>query len=116
MSDELVIYLLVREDIKMSKGKTAVQCCHAVEDLIIRCPKQLLQQYKRSNHAKICLKIHDLEEMQDLMHECSKAGYQYYQVVDAGLTELKPDTPTVLGIGPVNKIKINPIVNKLKLL
>lgn len=117
MSDnQLIIYLLVRDDIKMSKGKTVAQCCHAVEDLIIRCPRPLLQLYRKSNNPKISLKIKDLEQMEDLMSQCSKLGIQYYQVIDAGLTQLKPDTPTVLGIGPVSKSKIKPLIHDLKLL
>jgi len=116
MNDELVIYLLVRDDIKMSKGKTAAQCCHAVQDLIIQCPKHILKQYTKNHNTKICLKIHDLEEMEEIINDCTKEGFLYCQVIDAGLTELQPNTATVLGIGPISKNKINPIVNQLKLL
>ena len=55
---EVVIYLLVRQDLKMSKGKIVAQCCHAVQDLILAC--EVIEQYIVGEHPKIALKIKDL--------------------------------------------------------
>ena len=115
-SNELVMYLLVRMDLKMSKGKMVAQCGHAVEDLIRKCPVAIYHQYKLHDHPKITLKINDLVEMEFIMETCRQTNIPYHQVVDAGRTQLEPDTPTVLGIGPVEKDKMNKIVGNLKLL
>lgn len=114
--NDMVIYFLVRTDLKMSKGKIVAQCCHAVEDLITRCPRPLLLKYKNCNHPKICLRINDLDHMNEIINHCSDLSIQFYKVIDAGLTQVDPNTPTVLGIGPVSKQSTKHFLSSLKLL
>lgn len=115
MSSELVMYFLVRQNLKMSKGKTAAQVGHAVQDLITQCPKPILQAYKKSDHPKICLRA-TYDEMEDIRLWCKENKVLHHLVIDAGRTEVPPNTETVLGIGPVQKDKVNKVLKHLKLL
>lgn len=112
----LVMYFLVRSDLKMSKGKIAAQVGHAVQDLTFHCPRPIYDQYCRNNSAKICLQVADLEELEAVVRQCRAKRFAHHLVIDMGLTQVAPDTPTVLGIGPVSRDKIQSIVGKLKLL
>lgn len=114
--NELVIYLLVRHDLKMGKGKIAAQCGHAVQDLVLQCPKPLLRAYRRDSHTKICLKVKNFDEMEEIRLWCVENKILHHQVIDAGRTQVKADTETVLGIGPVTKMQVNHILKHLPLL
>ena len=112
---EYIIYLIVRKDLKMSKGKIGAQCGHAVENLIIRAPKSTLIKYHQSHHTKICLES-KLADILDIENWCHEQKIPCHLVIDAGRTQLKPNTPTVLGIGPVEKKLVKNITQDLKLL
>lgn len=113
---DLIIYLIVREDLKMGKGKIAAQCGHAVQDLIQSAPKNLLISYKKGYHTKICLKVKNFNEMEELRIWCKENKIPHYQVIDVGRTQVDPDTETVLGIGPVYKHIASKVLKNLKLL
>lgn len=115
--DELVIYLIVRNDLKMSKGKIAAQCGHAIQWLTINgMNKDLFKLYLTGDHPKIVLKINSEEEMDKLYYKCKKMHFNCYQVIDAGRTQVPPNSKTVLGIGPVERGKAPGIIKILKLL
>ena len=113
---ELVIYLLVRHDLKMSSGKIGAQCGHAVQSLVLQCPKPIMQLYKKAESTKICLKIKNLSEMEEIERWCQENKILHHKVIDAGRTELAPNTETVLGIGPIRREKIKEITKHLRLL
>ena len=116
-TEPLVMYLLVRKDLKMGKGKIGAQCGHAVQELIMTCPKPILDAYRRNQvYAKICLQIQDEAQMDHIETMCKALGVHHHKVVDLGKTQVAPNTPTVLGIGPVLKSTIVDIVTDLKLL
>lgn len=116
MSKEYVIYLIVRNDLKMGKGKMAAQCGHAVQQLLEKCPKPLYQDYMKCGYPKIVLKINREVELLTKWEKVKKFTKQHALVVDAGKTQLQPNTITVLGIGPIEKYKVKNIVSELKLM
>ena len=116
---ELVMYFLVRSDLKMSKGKTATQVGHAVQDLVLMCPRHILNSYAKSGHTKVILKVSNPEEMERISEQCRLAHFAHHIVVDEGRTQIEPSSKTVLGIGPVGKEKLFtriPDLKELKLL
>lgn len=116
MSDELVIYLLVRADLRMGKGKIAAQCGHAVEYLLRRCGRPVWNAYSLSGSAKIVLSVPDLTELKSIEQACKENKVLTELVIDAGRTQVASDTPTVLGIGPVRRKNVREIVSHLKLI
>ena len=116
MEDEYVMYLIVRSDLKMTKGKIAAQCCHAVQWLTINnINKPSFQEYINSCHPKICLKVPSEDIMNSIVSYCYKRRTSYYQVVDVGRTQVPPNTKTVLGVGPVKRSKVPYIIKNLNL-
>lgn len=107
--------ILVRNDVNMSTGKLAAQCCHASVSAALESKKKSLQEWAGGGQKKIILQA-TFEEMVDAKKKCDKAKIISYLVSDAGLTELEPGTMTALGIGPDDEKKIDRITGSLKLL
>ncbi|MFH1072087.1 MAG: peptidyl-tRNA hydrolase Pth2 [Nanoarchaeota archaeon] len=108
--------ILVRTDLKLSKGKLAAQVGHAVIDAVMESDKRLVQKWKAEGMKKIVLKVKDEEELLKFERLCQKEGLVTSLIVDAGLTEVKSGTITCMGIGPDEDRKIDRITGKLKML
>ena len=113
---DLVIYILVRSDLKMGKGKIGGQCGHAVQGLLLQCPKPLFITYNNYSSTKIVVKVSDDEELNQFTVLCRDKGLPYCLVTDAGKTQVDPGTKTVLGIGPISRESVPPKIRELKLL
>lgn len=108
--------IVVRSDLKMSKGKTAAQCSHAAVSSLDHTDKKILAAWKREGQKKVVVKAKGETELFELKSKCEKLKLPNSLVVDAGLTELAPGTPTVLAIGPEKEEKINKVTGSLALL
>ncbi len=119
--NEHLMYLIVRADLKMSKGKIAAQCGHAVQWLVVNnmsngIKKNSFMQYLIGAHPKIVLKVSNEEELNNITTQCIENRISYYQVVDAGRTQIPPNTKTVLGIGPIRRSEVPSKIKTFKLL
>lgn len=113
--------LIVRSDIKMSKGKTAAQCSHAAVLCYQRAQsssnkKTILESWNFCGQPKIVLRIDSLDDMIQLEQKARQSNVIAEIVRDAGRTQLEPGTATVIGIGPDNLEMIDKLVSHLKLL
>ncbi|XP_023178207.2 peptidyl-tRNA hydrolase 2, mitochondrial [Drosophila hydei] len=114
--------LVVRGDLKMSKGKTAAQCAHAA----VLCYQNashgsetqnaLLQRWCRMGQPKIVLRADSYEQLNGLQLRAQEAHVVAALVRDAGRTQLEPGTATVLGLGPAVAADVDKLVSHLKLL
>jgi peptidyl-tRNA hydrolase, PTH2 family len=107
--------IVIRCDITMSLGKTAVQASHASFSAAIKVPKTRLQKWQKEGQKKIVLKA-NLGQLKELEIKCKKAKIEHALISDAGLTELLPGTITALGIGPEKGELIDKITGSLPLL
>eukprot|EP00698_Gefionella_okellyi_P021449 TRINITY_DN695_c0_g1_i1.p2 TRINITY_DN695_c0_g1~~TRINITY_DN695_c0_g1_i1.p2 ORF type:complete len:170 (+),score=40.30 TRINITY_DN695_c0_g1_i1:362-871(+) len=117
--DELKMVLLVRTDLKMSSGKIAAQCGHAVLGAYKQATKRTadwVRKWERFGQAKIALKVPDEEQMESMYKQATEAGLPAYIVVDAGRTQIPANSRTVLAIGPAPVKLINELTSSLKLL
>lgn len=114
------LVLVVRNDIAMSKGKTAAQCSHAA----VECYKatmlhnpQKVNIWLANNQRKIVVGIGTGEKG---LFELAKVAKSHKVIsciiTDSGLTKVKPGTCTVMGIGPDNSEIIDKITGHLKLI
>ncbi len=111
--------IIVRTDLKMSKGKTCAQVAHAsleACEISRKKFKKIYEKWKTSGAKKIVLKVDSEEEILELYEKAKEKDLPCYLVKDAGLTELEPGTITALGIGPYISSEIDKITGDLKLL
>jgi PTH2 family peptidyl-tRNA hydrolase len=116
MEHKLVI--VVREDLKMSGGKLAVQVAHAAVSCALEAKARntsWFASWYREGQRKVVLRAADLEELRILESKAARAGLPRALIADAGLTELPPNTTTCLGIGPAPEDKVDPITGSLPL-
>lgn len=113
---ESVVYLLVRNDLSMGKGKIGGQCGHAVQGLCLQSSETLMKSYVSSGSVKIVVKVSDEKELIRFLQLARSQNYPCYLVRDAGKTQLEPDTATVLGIGPIPRSTVPSELQNLKLL
>lgn len=128
--DPIVMYLIVRESLGMSIGKTAAQCAHASQMLQMEYSELenggvagWLSDFEKKQYAefdawlnssfrKVVLRADDKEfgkvkeEFKDSM----------VLVVDAGLTEIAAGSETVIGLWPMKKSEVPKLIKKLQVL
>ncbi|CAI5722678.1 unnamed protein product [Peronospora effusa] len=111
--------MCVRTDLKMGKGKIAAQCCHATLGAYKRALKRTpdaIRAWETLGQAKVCLKVDSEEEMLALAEKAAEHGLVHYIVIDAGRTQIAPDSKTVLSIGPAPVKAVDEISGHLKLM
>ncbi|KAL7714196.1 peptidyl-tRNA hydrolase [Entamoeba marina] len=119
VDEEYKLVMCVRNDLKMTKGKIAAQCGHAVLGCVLKsqqvCPKAL-KRYIDTLQVKVALKVDSLEQLNELHALAKEMNLVNELICDAGRTQIEPGSVTVLGIGPAPTSVINKITGKLKLL
>jgi len=107
--------LCVRNDLKMTKGKACAQCGHATLGAYESANRSAVRKWMNNGQPKIALRVPNLEELQKLENAAKQAGLNNFLVIDAGHTQLAPDTPTVLSIGPGPAAEVDKVCGHLKL-
>ncbi|MBI2140602.1 peptidyl-tRNA hydrolase [Candidatus Woesearchaeota archaeon] len=107
--------ILVREDLKLPKGKLSVQVAHASTAALLRSHKDDLARWQNTGMTKIVLKVKDLDELLRFKMQAEDAHLVCALIEDAGKTVVEPGTVTCLGIGPDKEDKIDRITGKLKM-
>lgn len=116
---DVKLVLVVRQDLKLSVGKTAAQCAHAAVGVYQKLRGKrdgLLAAWEESGQAKIVCKCSNMDELVALAQAADAAGLPMYRVVDAGRTEVEPGTTTVLAVGPGTVEAVNSVTGGLSLL
>ncbi|MDL2246326.1 peptidyl-tRNA hydrolase Pth2 [Methanobrevibacter sp. OttesenSCG-928-K11] len=108
--------IVVRKDIKMSKGKTAAQVAHASLGSYKNADSKKVEKWENTGYAKVVLKIDTLDDLIELKNQVIINKVPYFLVTDAGRTQLPTSTITCLGIGPDEDEIIDKLTNDLKLL
>lgn len=123
MTDEIVMYLVARKDLKMSPGKLAAQVGHGVQYIMARIrtypsPEQAawFALWNDGSSAKIVLAVQSLVEFHQLIEVLDASTVPSYAlVIDEGRTELAQQTETVLAIAPLPRSIAKPYVGHLPL-
>jgi peptidyl-tRNA hydrolase, PTH2 family len=111
--------LIVRLDLKIGRGKIAVQCAHAAVSASNEARAAFPDWWKhwiQEGQAKIALKVPDLEAIMKLKREAAMKGLPHYVIEDRGLTQVPPGTITCLGIGPAPSHLLDILTGDLPLL
>ena len=111
--------IVMRNDLKMSKGKIAAQAGHAAVSTAEEARKKCSGWWKAwiaEGQCKIAVRAESEEELLELERKAERSKLTTALIVDRGLTELPPDTLTCLGIGPAPSAQIDAITGQLPLL
>ena len=108
--------IVVRNDLKMGKGKIAAQVAHAAVGSMRKSRKFDVDSWESEGSKKVVLKVGNLRKLKSIEKNTKDAKLSHFLVRDAGLTQIKSGTITCLGIGPVKEDKLNDIIKDLKLL
>ncbi|MBN1644448.1 peptidyl-tRNA hydrolase [Candidatus Woesearchaeota archaeon] len=108
--------ILVRKDLKLSKGKMSAQVAHASSEAVLKSHKDDITKWRNRGMKKAVLQVSSKEELFKYKQQAEDAGLIVSLITDAGRTELEPGTITCLGIGPDKEEKIDKITGELKLL
>ena len=119
MAMELKQVIVVRRDLKMGTGKTAVQVAHAsvlgAENVKSK-NRRWFEAWFDEGQAKIAVKVKSLEELMKVKRHAENLDLPIVQVDDSGLTQLPPGTTTCIAIGPAPSALIDKVTKDLKLL
>ena len=119
MSDfEYKMVIILRTDLKMSKGKIAAQAGHAAVSAAEEARKKRPEWWKmwiKEGQCKIAVKARSVEELLELEREAMELRLPSALISDRGLTELPPGTITCLGIGPAPSNEVDKITGELDL-
>ena len=108
--------ILVRDDLKLTRGKMSAQSSHASVAAVLKSHKDDLKKWQDQGMKKVILKVKDQEELYKYKQLAEDAGLVAALITDAGHTHLEPGTTTCLGIGPDKAEKIDKITGELSLI
>jgi PTH2 family peptidyl-tRNA hydrolase len=108
--------IVLRDDLKLSKGKAAVQAAHASILSYERASLHDRKKWREQGQKKVVLKVSSLSELYEVRDDAEKLSLPCAIVEDAGLTEIPPGTVTALGIGPARAEEIDKVTKQLELL
>ena len=114
--DDYKQVILVRQDLKLPKGKLAAQAAHASVEAVFHSDKKIVQAWRDEGMAKIVLKVNDEKELLKYFQLAKEEGLAGSLITDAGRTTIAPGTRTCVGIGPDEEEKVDSITGKLGLL
>lgn len=111
--------LVVRNDLKMGKGKIAAQCGHgavgAYQSAVKTMPA-VVRQWENSGCAKIAVKCESKAELLEIRRQANARNFNTCMIRDAGRTQIEPNSITVLAIGPAKVGDLDHVTGHLKLL
>jgi PTH2 family peptidyl-tRNA hydrolase len=107
--------IIIRQDLKLSRGKLAVQVAHAAVSAAEHADASARRAWKDGGQKKIVLQVKTLSEMYELKMDAEAAGLPASLITDAGLTEVPPGTVTALGIGPALSERLDGVTGELQL-
>ncbi len=126
MNDEVKQVIVMRKDLRMSRGKMVAQGSHASISFLTHQSRfaglvgDLTEEEKewiRGIFTKVCLRVNSEEELVDIYNKAKDKGLTVHMITDVGKTVFHGvPTKTCLAIGPHKSSKIDPITKELKLL
>ena len=123
--NEVKMVLVVREDLKMGKGKIGAQCGHATLGAYKAALRQgyqskywnkVMEKWSWEGQKKVCVKVKTDYDLLQIQKGADKLGIPSYLVADAGLTQIRSGSLTVCGLGPAEAKLINILTGDKKLL
>lgn len=108
--------IIVRNELKMPKGKLAAQVAHASVEAVMKANETILKKWLNQGQKKVVLKVESEKELVIFFQRAKDLDIPASLITDAGHTVLKPGTKTCVGIGPCIEEKVDLLTKDLKML
>jgi len=108
--------ILARTDLKMPKGKLAVQVAHASVEAVFGSAKDKVEFWRKEGMKKVVLKVSNLSEMKKYLIKARDYKLKTALITDAGKTFFDTSTTTCCAIGPDEEKKIDVVTGDLKIM
>ncbi|RLE77742.1 MAG: peptidyl-tRNA hydrolase [Thermoprotei archaeon] len=111
--------IVIRDDIKMSRGKIAAQAAHAAvtaTELARKTRPEWYEKWLEEGQKKVVLKVSSEKELLELYEKAKKKNLPAVIIRDMGLTEIPPRTITAIAIGPAPEKLVDDVTGHLPLL
>jgi PTH2 family peptidyl-tRNA hydrolase len=113
---DIKMVILVRQDLKLPKGKLAAQVAHAAVEATFGSDKDIVSVWREDGQKKVVLKVKDEKELLEFLKRANSAKLKTALITDAGRTVVEPGTKTCLGIGPDAENKIDKLTGELPMM
>ncbi len=107
--------IIIRKDLKLPKGKMAVQSAHASVEAVMRSNKDHIKKWRMEGSKKIALHVDSKESLYKYIQQSKDNGLVTSVITDAGRTVIEPGTVTCGAIGPDKSEEIDKITKDLKM-
>ena len=115
---EYKMVIIVRADLKLSKGKAAAQASHAAVNCAFASKKKDPKTFDRwysEGQRKVVLKVPDLKTLFEIKVMADAQNLVNSLITDAGRTEIPAGTVTCIGIGPGKGSDIDKVTGELQM-
>ncbi len=119
VAEESKMVIVMRNDLKMSKGKIAAQAAHAAVNCAFASKKKDPKNFDKwmsEGQKKVVVKANSEKELFEIKSIADAAGLINSVITDAGRTEIAPGTVTCLGIGPAPESAVDKVTGDLTML
>ncbi|MEM2637635.1 MAG: peptidyl-tRNA hydrolase Pth2 [Candidatus Korarchaeota archaeon] len=110
------LVIVVRKDLKMGKGKLAVEVAHASVRAALESPQNYVKKWISEGERKVVVWAESLEHLHELASRARSEGLPVFVISDAGRTQVPSSTITCIAIGPSPEWKVDKITGNLKLI
>ncbi|MBN1275661.1 peptidyl-tRNA hydrolase [Candidatus Woesearchaeota archaeon] len=113
IAHDLKQVILIREDLKLPRGKAAAQAAHASVEAVLRSNDDVVDEWHAQGMKKIVLKVADEESLLRHQREAKRKGLVSSLITDAGKTVVAPGTKTCVAIGPAQEAAVDAVTGEL---
>jgi len=108
--------ILIRQDLKLPKGKMSAQSAHASVEAVLKSKPDLVKAWRKEGMAKIILKVKDEAELLKYFQQAKDHHLTVSLITDAGRTVIAPGTKTCVAIGPEEEKTLDLLTKNLTLM
>lgn len=117
--EEYKMVIVMRTDLKMSKGKIAAQAAHAAVNCAFASKKKDPKSFDKwysEGQKKVVVKVDSLEKLYEIKAVADANGVINSVITDAGRTEIPSGSVTCIGLGPNSDAVLDKITGELSML
>ena len=110
------VVIVIRRDLKLPKGKLAVQAAHATASLVMKTKsKPVFSEWMMVGQKKVAVWADDEKHLLAIKRAAEDRSIPTVLIKDAGRTVVAAGTTTCIAIGPADAVDLEPVTGDLTL-